>query len=122
MSVQVTDPAARMILAAALLPFLYFAARDFRLHLTARRVPLAENLLHLALAVPLMAAIALSFQFRVREAALAMAAFAVTGAADEFVFHRAIPAEEHDVHAKEHYALFIFLAVFGALVQLRGGP
>ena len=122
MSVQVPDAAARVILAAALLPFLYFAGRDFRLHLTARRVPLAENLLHLALAAPLLAALGLAFQFRVREAALAMAVFAVFGSADEYVFHRGIPAEEHDVHAKEHYALFVFLAVFGALVHLRAAP
>jgi hypothetical protein len=115
MSMGIPDPAARVIL-----PFLYYAGRDFRLHLTARRVSLVENVLHLALAVPLLAALALAFQFRAREAALAMAAFAVFGAADEFVFHRGIPADEHDVHAKEHYALFIFLAVFGALVQLRG--
>ena len=122
MSVAISDPAGRAILAAALLPFLYYAGRDFRLHLTERRVPLAESVLHLALAVPLIAALVLCFQFRVREAALAMAAFAVVGAADEYVFHRGIPAAEHDVHAKEHYALFVFLAVFGALVHLRGGP
>lgn len=122
MSVPVTDAAARVILAAALLPFLYFAGRDLRLHLTARRVSLAENVLHLALALPLAAALALAFQFRVREAALAMAVFAIFGSADEYVFHRGIPAEEHDVHAKEHYALFVFLAVFGALVHLRAAP
>jgi hypothetical protein len=122
MSVPVSDAAARAILAAALLPFLYFAGRDFRLHLTARRVSLAENVLHLALAIPLAAALGLAFQFRVREAALAMAVFAIFGSADEYVFHRGIPAEEHDVHAKEHYALFVFLAVFGALVHLRAAP
>ena len=122
MTLVIPDAAGRLVLAAALLPFLYYAGRDFRLHLAARRVPLAENVLHLALAVPLLAALALAFQFRVREAALAMAAFALCGAADEFVFHRGIPAEEHDVHAKEHFALFIFLAVFGALAQLRAAP
>lgn len=122
MSPQVPDAAARAILAVVLLPFLYFAGRDFRLHLTARRVSLAENLLHVALAIPLAAALALAFQFRAKEAALAMAAFAVFGSADEYVFHRGIPAEEHDVHAKEHYALFVFLAVFFALVHLRAAP
>ena len=122
MGLAIPDAAGRLILAAALFPYLYFAGRDFRLHLTLRRVPVAENVLHLALAIPLLAAIGFAFQFRVREAALAMALFAVFGAADEYVFHRGIPAEEHDVHAKEHYALFVFLAVFGALVQLRAAP
>ena len=121
MGLAIPDAAGRLILAAALLPYLYFAGRDFRLHLSVRRVPVAENVLHLALAIPLVASIGLAFQFRAREAALGMALFAVFGAADEYVFHRGIPAEEHDVHAKEHYALFVFLAVFGALVQLRAG-
>jgi hypothetical protein len=38
---------------------------------------------------------------------------------DEFVFHRGLPASEHDVHAKEHFALFIFIAVFGVLARAR---
>ena len=122
MPIAIPDTAGRVVLALALAPFAYFAARDFRLHLQARKVPLAENVLHLALGLLLMGALVRAFQFRVPEAAFAMAAFAVCGAADEFVFHRGIPAEEHDVHAKEHFALFIFLAVFFALVHLRAQP
>ena len=121
MPIAIPDTAGRVVLALAFAPFAYFAARDFRLHLKARRVPLAENLVHLALGVLLAAALVRAFQFRAAEAAYAIATFAVCGAADEFVFHRGIPAEEHDVHAKEHYALFVFLAVFFALVQMRGG-
>jgi hypothetical protein len=119
MSLAIPDAAARAILAAALAPFLYFAGRDFRLHLRVRKVPAAENLLHLALGVLLAGALARAFLFRGAEAAFAVLAFAALGAVDEFVFHRGIPAEEHDVHAKEHFALFVFLAVFGALVHLR---
>lgn len=119
MTLAISDPAGRVILAAALAPFLYFAARDFRLHLTARKVPLAENVLHLALGILLAAGISRAFLFRGREAAFAILLFAFAGALDEFVFHRNLPAEEHDVHAKEHFALFIFLAVFGALLHLR---
>ena len=121
MPTAIPDSALRVVLAIALAPFAYFAARDFRLHLSARRVPLAENLLHLGLGVLLAGALVRAFQFRAAEAAYAMAVFAVCGAADEFVFHRGIPAEEHDVHAKEHYALFVFLAVLFALVQMRAG-
>lgn len=122
MTLALSDAFARMILAAALAPFLYFAGRDFRLHLTARKVPLAENLLHLVLGILLVAALTRAFLFHGREAAFAIALFALTGAADEFVFHRNLPSEEHDVHAKEHYALFIFVAVFGALLHLRAAP
>jgi hypothetical protein len=115
----VPDTAARVILAAAFLPFAWFAARDFRLHVTARRVSMAENVLHLALGVMLAAVLARAFRFEGMATAFAVLVFAVFGAADEFVFHRGLPAEEHDVHAKEHFALFVFMAVFGALLHLR---
>jgi hypothetical protein len=122
MAPAIPDAAGRVILAIALLPFLYFAGRDFRLHLTVRKVSGAENLLHLALGVMLAAVLARAFQFRGAETAFAVLLFAVFGAADEFAFHRQLPSEEHDVHAKEHFALFVFIAVFGALVHLRGTP
>lgn len=79
----------------------------------------AENVLHLALGILLAGAIVRAFLFRGREAAFAILLFAIAGAADEFIFDRDLPAEEHDVHAKEHFALFIFVAVFGALLHLR---
>lgn len=119
MSLAIPDAAGRVILATALAPFLYFAARDFRLHFTARKVSIAENVLHLVLGFLLAAVITRVFLFRGREAAFAILLFAIAGAADEFVFHRGLPAEEHDVHAKEHFALFVFVAVFGALLHLR---
>jgi hypothetical protein len=122
MSLAIPDAGARAILAASLLPFLYFAARDFRLHLTARRVSAAENVLHLVLGVMLAAVLTRAFQFRGADTAFAVLLFAVFGAADEFVFHRRLPSEEHDVHAKEHFALFVFMAVFGALLHLRAMP
>jgi hypothetical protein len=115
----VPDTAARVVLGVAFLPFVYFAARDFRLHLTVRKVSVAENVLHLVLGIVLAAVLARAFRFRGAETAFAVLLFALFGAADEFVFHRGLPAEEHDAHAKEHFALFVFIAVFGALVHLR---
>jgi hypothetical protein len=114
-----SDAAARIVLGLALLPFLYFATRDQILHFTARRVSVAENLLHLALGVLLAGVIVRAFLFRERSVALGVLAFAVAGSVDEYVFHRDLPAAEHDVHAKEHFALFDFVAVFGVLIHLR---
>jgi hypothetical protein len=113
------DAAARIILGLALLPFLYFATRDQILHFTARRVSIAENVLHLALGIVLALVIARAFLFRERAVALGVLAFAALGSLDEYVFHRDLPAAEHDVHAKEHFALFVFVAVFGVLIHLR---
>jgi hypothetical protein len=122
MGTVLTDGVARTLLVAALLPFLAFATRDFKLHLAVRRVPLGEHLVHLGLGVFLAATVSRALTFRAREFAFALLAFAVCGALDEFVFHRGLPAEEHDVHAKEHFALFVWVAVFCAVVQLRRQP
>ena len=113
------DLLARVAMALALLPFLYFAARDLRLHLTARRVPRTEDALHLFFGLVLSWAISRAFLFEGRELALSLLAFAVGGAIDEFGFHRGIPPEEHDAHAKEHLALFLWAAVAGAAQHLR---
>jgi hypothetical protein len=122
MGTVLTDGVSRTLLAAALLPFLAFATRDFKLHLAVRRVSPGEHLVHLGLGVFLVALVSRAFTFRPREFAFALLAFALCGALDEFVFHRGLPAEEHDIHAKEHFALFVFVAVFCALVQVRSQP
>ena len=111
--------AARGILAIALAPFLFFAARDQWLHLRARRVPLAENIVHLLLGLILFTVIARAFVFDWRGVAIGAAIFAVCGALDEFLFHRALPAVESDVHAKEHFALFGFFAAFAMVMLWR---
>lgn len=113
------DTAARLVLAVSLLPFLYFAVRDQVLHVTARRVSLAEHVLHLLLGLILAGVIVRAFLFREKTVALGVLAFAAAGSIDEFVFHRGLPAEEHDTHAKEHFALFLFVAVFGVVIQFR---
>ena len=110
---------ARLLLALSLLPFLYYAARDQFLHFTARRVSIAENVLHLLLAILLAIVIGRAGLFQPKPAAMALLLFVACGAIDEYVFHRGIPEAEHDVHAKEHFALLAFVAVFGALTWGR---
>lgn len=108
------------ILVAAFLPFVYFAARDQIFHLRGRKVGLAENLLHLALGITL--AILFTQALAGRHLAMlgALVLFAVAGGADEYIFHRHIPGEESDLHAKEHLALMIFLIVTLAVDGLPG--
>jgi hypothetical protein len=107
-------------MAAALVPFLYFAARDQWMHLKARRVPLAENVVHALLGLILMTTIGRAFLFDWRFVILGVVVFAICGSIDEFLFHRGLPPVESDVHAKEHFALFAFLAVFALIVLTNG--
>jgi hypothetical protein len=110
---------ARVLLGLSLLPFLYYAGRDQLLHFRVRRVSIAENVLHLVLGVLLAIVIGRAILLQPRPAALALLLFVICGAIDEYIFHRGIPELEHDVHAKEHFALLFFVAVFGALTWVR---
>jgi hypothetical protein len=85
-----------------------------------RRVPLAENVLHVFIGLSLAFVIGRAMQFDAKSAAMALLVFTAFGAMDEFIFHRRIPEAEHSVHAKEHFALLGWVAVFGALVWWRG--
>ena len=102
---------------AALVPFLVFAYRDNVLHFRAREVPKLESVLHVLLGFALFFVIGSAFMGRIGRMLVGLAVFSVVGAIDELGYHRAsaIPAEEHDVHAKQHLALLVFVCVaFGA--------
>jgi hypothetical protein len=113
------ESTARVVLGASLLPFLYFAGRDQVLHFSARRVPLAETIVHFFLGAILIVLIARAFLFQQWFVTIGFLIFAVFGLIDEFVFHRGLPASESDVHAKEHFTLFVFVAVFEVLALGR---
>jgi hypothetical protein len=108
------------ILVAAFLPFVYFAARDQIFHLRGRKVGVSENLLHLALGITLATLFTQALTGRYTYMVGALVLFAVAGAADEYIYHRHIPGEESDLHAKEHLALMIFLIVTLAVDWLPG--
>lgn len=107
------------ILVLAFLPFVWYAGKDAVFHLRGRKVSATENLLHLGLGVIL--AILFSLALAGRHAAMigALILFVAAGALDEFVYHRHIPGEESDLHAKEHLALFIFLVTVVAFDWLQ---
>jgi hypothetical protein len=99
------------ILSISFLPFLYYGAKDTMFHLRGRKVSRTEHLLHAAIGVLLaiMFTHALLAHHYVVVGALVI--FAIAGGVDEYIFHRDIPAEESDLHAKEHLALLIFIVV-----------
>ena len=116
---MISPTVARLFLGASLLPFLWFALRDQILHFVARKVSIVENGLHLLLAFLLTIVIGQAMLFQTRWVAVALLMFVVCGAADEYIFHRGIPETEHNIHAKEHFALLLFVSVFAAIMWIR---
>jgi hypothetical protein len=99
------------ILVFSFLPYLYYGAKDAAFHFRGRKVSLTEHILHAAIAIVLaiMFTHALKAQHLIMLGALLL--FVVAGGVDEYIFHRDLPPEESDLHAKGHLALLIFLVV-----------
>ena len=99
------------ILVLAFLPFIHYGAKDTMFHFRGRKVTLTEHILHAA--IGLVLAIMFSHALMAHHLIVlgALVLFVVAGSIDEYIFHRDIPAEESDLHAKEHLALLIFIVV-----------
>jgi hypothetical protein len=74
-----------------------------------RLVTRGEHLLHGVLGLLLAGLISAAFRLDPVRLPLFAGLFALAGAADEFGYHRKLPAEEADLHAKEHLSLMLFL-------------
>jgi len=99
------------ILILSFLPFLYYGGKDTAFHFRGRKVSLTEHLLHAAIGVVLLILFTHALMAHHLVVLCALVIFVIAGGLDEYVFHRGIPAEESDLHAKEHLALLIFIVV-----------
>lgn len=99
------------IVLVAFLPFLYYATKDHFFHFRGRQVSLAEHILHLAIGICLAIVLVQAMLGNSGVMLAGLLLFVVTGGIDEYVWHRGIPEEETDLHAKEHLALLIFVVV-----------
>ena len=99
------------IIAVSLVPFMYYATLDGIFHFRGRRVSLAEHLVHVAIGLTLAIVFAAAATGNQTVLLVSLSCFLVVGSLDEFIWHHDLPATESDLHAKEHLALLIFLAV-----------
>jgi hypothetical protein len=99
------------ILVLSFLPFLYYGTKDTMFHFRGRKVSRTEHTIHAAIGV----ALAIMFSHALMAHHLivlgALVLFVVVGGVDEYIYHRGIPGEESDLHAKEHLALLGFIVV-----------
>lgn len=99
------------IILFSFLPFAYYAAKDTVFHFRGRRVGLTEHILHLTIGISLAMVLGNAVVGRSSVMLVALVLLAITGAMDEYVWHRGIPETESDLHAKQHLALLIFVVV-----------
>jgi len=99
------------ILVLSFLPFVYYAGQDTAFHFRGRKVSLTEHILHAAIGIVLLMLFTHALMGHHLVVLGALVLFAVTGGIDEYIFHHDIPAEESNLHAKEHLALFIFIVI-----------
>jgi hypothetical protein len=100
-----------LILSLSFVPFIYYGAKDTMFHFRGRKVSVAEHLLHAAIGLVLVIMFSHALMAHHLIVLAALVLFAIAGGVDEYIFHRDIPGEESDLHAKEHLALLIFLVV-----------
>lgn len=100
-----------LILSLSFLPFVYYGAKDTMFHFRGRKVSLTEHLLHAAIGLVLVIMFTHALMAHHLIVLCALVIFVIAGGIDEYIFHRDIPGEESDLHAKEHLALVIFIVV-----------
>lgn len=99
------------VLAALLVPYVYYGGKDAVFHFRGRRVSSVEHALHLAIGIGAVGVAAAIFKGRGEALPWSLALLLVGGALDEFVFHKGLPEPEPDLHAKSHWGLLLFVVV-----------
>jgi len=99
------------ILVLSFLPFVYYAGKDTAFHFHGRKVSPTEHILHAAIGIVLLILFTHALMGHHLVVLGALVLFAITGGIDEYIFHHDIPAQESNLHAKEHLALFIFIVI-----------
>ena len=99
------------IVIVSFLPFLFYAAKDNAFHFHGRKVSLTEHLLHFVIGLALLVVLTQAVLGNTSFMMVGLLLFLIAGALDEYIWHREIPEEETDLHAKEHLALMIFVVV-----------
>jgi hypothetical protein len=99
------------ILILSFVPFLYYGTRDTLFHFRGRKVSKTEHLIHAAIGVVLAILFSHALMAHHLIVLAALVLFVIVGGIDEYIYHRGIPGEESDLHAKEHLALLSFIVV-----------
>jgi hypothetical protein len=98
-----------LILFACVIPYAWFGLRDNLYHLRHRNVTLLERLLHATIVISALTLVPHAMAGNANTTLAGLLLFVTARTLDEFIFHRGVPGEEADVHAKTHFAFLLFV-------------
>jgi hypothetical protein len=104
-----------VLIPLCLVPYAYFGLSDNLHHLRYRRVSWAERILHLTIVLAVLTVVAHAIAGHRSVMLMGLVLFLIARAADEWGFHRQLPGDESDMHAKTHFAFLIFVATSAAV-------
>ncbi|MBX7149191.1 hypothetical protein K1X76_08890 [bacterium] len=93
----------------SILPFAYFAWKDTIFHLKGRAVTRTEHVIHFILGFILATLFVSSYRGHWGKWLIASFILFIVGSLDEFIFHKELPLQESDWHAKEHWSLLLYM-------------
>jgi hypothetical protein len=97
------------VIIASFLPFAYFGWKDNAFHFRGRRVPVTEHILHFGIGLTQAIILIQALKGNFVMLFVALGLLTISGSADEYIFHHDLPPEESNLHAKQHFALFVFV-------------
>jgi predicted membrane channel-forming protein YqfA (hemolysin III family) len=101
------------------LPFAFYGMKDNAFHFRGRKVTAPEHLIHLAIGITQAAILIQALRGDLLLMFTALVLMLIVGGIDEYIFHRGLPGEESDLHAKQHLALLIFVVMAVATTYLE---
>jgi hypothetical protein len=107
------------LIIGSFLPFAYFGMKDNAFHFRGRRVSFTEHLLHVGIGLTQAVIFVQAIRGDLVMMFVGLGLLSISGAADEYIFHHELPPEESNLHAKQHFALFIFVVVAIATTYLE---
>lgn len=103
------DPRRAIAFPVFLIPYAYFGISDNLHHFYHRNVSLIERTLHLTIVLAVLIVVSNAIMDRDAIMLTGLVLFLIARSADEWVFHRSLPGDEVDRHAKTHLAFLTFL-------------
>ncbi|MEZ6145454.1 MAG: hypothetical protein R3B91_08575 [Planctomycetaceae bacterium] len=103
------------LISACLLPYAYFGLNDNLHHVRHREVSWTERILHLTIVLAVFTVVPNAIVGHRSMMMVGLLLFLIARSFDEWGFHRNLPGNEADMHAKTHYAFLVFVVLLTSI-------